>query len=425
MTDNSKGTALVERQPSVIELAGVEIKTPQDYADRIRELQGQAHILSPMAAVASIAPSHTINTMVVAIDASVDPKSGRGADVYFQSAIHKSRKVGAREYEPLEVSLNKVGLGKILSASGANVYPPQREFRERYWWIVSHEADLLTFDGRIVRMPPGTASVDLRDGSADIGEWTPEAWVEAVRVAEEQKKRTQPDDQWKIKASVGGWTKDRVIQARKYGLEMAETKSLNRLARNLGIRQTYTIEELARPFVIFRAAYVPDTSDPEVRRMLTAASLGVRSILYPGAQAQQVPLHDVPVSHGIGDPNMQIEGEAVHEPEPPERMETAAPPEDAEELVEEQPPAKSEPAQPADTYHVTKLLKKGKDAAAQYFVETQEGVTLYTPDAALLKPLQAAAKDKLPREIPTERVMVGGKAYRQIVEIASVGGLKL
>lgn len=434
MTDN-KGTALVERKPEAMEraqaMAGVEIKTPQEYAERIRALQGQAHILSPMSAFASIAPSHVINPMIVVIDPSCDPETGRGADVYHQRSIHKGSGRGD-SYKPLEVSLNKIGLQKILSAAGANVYPPSREFRERNWWIVTHEADVLTFDGRYVRLPPGTASVDLRDGSADIDEWTPEAWAEAERVAGEQRKRVEESERWKVKAAIvradgsrSAWTRERVMQQRKFGLELAETKSLNRLARNLGIKQAYTIEELSKPFVIFRASYVPDLSNPRVAEMMAAASLGARHTMYPGASApQQVPLmgEGAPISHAHGDPQDVLTGDIV--PETPERMQTAAPPEGAEDVNFEEPPKPAEPVA-APLFHVTKVKRLGKDVDQKFFIETQEGITLYTPDEAIAKACATAAKDKAPREIMTERVVVAGQPYRQIVELTAAGGLKL
>jgi hypothetical protein len=428
MTQQQQSSAaLITREPTALrreiqDLAGIEIKTPQEFAERIRELQGQAHILSPMAAVARIAPSHVINTMVVVIDASVDAKSGRGADVYHQRAIHAGTGRGDT-YRPVEVSLNKIGLLKILQASGANVYAPTREFRDRYWWIVTHEADLLTFDGRYVRLPPGTASVDLRDGSADIGEWAPEEWARRVANADAIRERTHKDEQWKVKPdTINGWTYDRVLQSRKFGLELAETKSLNRLARNLGIKAAYTIAELQRPFVMFRASYVPDVSDPEVRRQLTQASLGARHLLFPGAQAQQVPSHeDAPITHGMGDPTQVFAGEVVAESEPAEPIETAGLPDDAEELVFDEPKAQTS----ANTYHVLKGAQRGKGEAAQYFFETQEGVTLYTPDLALAKALKSAVQDGQPREIPTDRVMVAGQPYRQALEVTAAGGLKL
>ena len=63
MTEQMKGggVAVVDRElPQMEQFAGTEITTPAAYAARIREMQGRAHILSPMAAVARIAPSHVI-----------------------------------------------------------------------------------------------------------------------------------------------------------------------------------------------------------------------------------------------------------------------------------------------------------------------------------------------------------------------------
>ena len=422
--------ALVVDRPHTTDLdleaiAGSEITSPPAYAARIRELQGRVHMLSPMAAVARIAPSHVINPMVVVIDPSVDAESGRGAEVYFQASIHKKAEVGERKrgeratYQPLEVSLNKNGLLKILSAAGVNVYPTERldGGTERNLWIMRTQGDVLDFDGRYRRLPPGTASVDLRDGSADIGEWTPEEW--AVRVADANKRKavTPKDDQWKVKPEpINGWTHERVIGARRFGLRLAETKSLNALARNLGVRQVYTIAELQKPFVIFRASYVPDLTNPRVAEMMAAANLGARQTLYPG-MSHEVPVdHAASVTHGAGDPTAMVDGEVVTTTEAPERMQTAAAPTDAEELRLDEPTAQER----APGLLITKVLRRGKDADIQYFVETKEGITLFTTDHSVAKACAVAAKDGQPRDITTERVMVQGQPYRQILEVCAL-----
>jgi len=424
-------TALVERLPEdrLTALAGTEIRTPNEFAMRVRELQGHAHVLSPMSAVGAIAPSHVINTMVVVIDPSVDAESGRGADVYFQRAIHKSRKISSggdgerAQYAPLEVSLNKIGLQKMLQASGANVYPTERldDGREKNLWIMRTQADILTFDGRIVRLPAGTASVDLRDGSADIGEWTPAAWAESVEVAQ---RGLKPSELWKAKPrAINGWTGERVMSARKFGMRLAEAKSLNALARNLGVRQTYTIGELAKPFVIFRASYVPDVSDPAVRQMLTAASLGARSMLYGGAAPEQhIVTADAPVSHTFGEVGETVEASVVEpsEPESAERMVTAHPPEDAREIDIAQTSSAATPTSSAEPLYLPmKLMKQGDGDTARYFVETDQNVTLYTTDVAIVRACATAKKEGRALAIVTERVVVAGKPYRQIVELTS------
>jgi hypothetical protein len=418
-------------------LTGSNIKTAQELRQRIEEIQQHAFVLSPMSAVSAIAPGYEITPVVVVIDASVDPVSGRGADVYHQSSIHKGKKIDG-DWVPLEVSLNHYGLLKILGAVGVNVYPTRWQYdgvSERYLWVCETDGDVIDFDGRVRRLPTGIGSLDARDGSPDIGEWTPEEWQKRVDVANKQREKTTEKDRWKVKpeALAGGWTAERVMNVRKFGRQLAKTKSLNGLARKLGVRQVYTIEELKKkPFIIMRPMFMPDMSNPRIAEMVTAANLGARHTLYPGATApQETPMHiDAPVSHGHGEPQQTLTGEVVEQvQEEPERMKTAAPPQDAEEVVDAPPPVEKKADAPAaaDVFHIVKLLRKGKanDPTAQYFVETKEGVTLFTPDANLLKPLQAAAKDGQPREIQTERVMVADQPYRQIVEMTAAGGLKL
>lgn len=111
--DSKTGTALVERRAADIEIGG-NITTAQDLAVRIREMQDKAFILSPMTAVASLAPGYQIAPTLVVIDPSVDPDSGRGADVYYQSSIHKKHKDGNR-WVPDEVSLNHYALLRVLA----------------------------------------------------------------------------------------------------------------------------------------------------------------------------------------------------------------------------------------------------------------------------------------------------------------------
>ena len=421
-----ENTALVERHPSslqgVQELAGVQIKTAADLAERIRQIQGQAFILSPMAAVAAIAPGYVVNPVVVVIDPSVDAESGAGAEVYHQSAIHKRAKRDG-QWVPLEASLNKIGLLKILTAAGVNVYPTQRlddGTRQHYWMMEAH-GDVTDFDGRIRRLPPGPVEIDLRDGSPQIGGWTPEAWVEQEREADVRRAKLPKDEQWKVKAeAINGWTFERVLQARKFGLRLAAAKALNALARNLGVRQKYTLDELrAKPFVIFRASFVPDLTDPEVRRMVTAASLGARALMYPGSRPQEIAADAETVTHGHGDPAGTFAALAEPEPEKVDEMATSAPPEDAREVDLD---AKLETTTPV--FHVTKMRQKGEGAGAQYFAETAEGPTLFTADLGVARALNAARGKPSGLAIETEKVSVGGQAYRQVVSIEA-GGMKL
>lgn len=271
----------------VTELAAKLPGTPTELVERIRTIREQAHVLSPAVTAASIPDYVRINTVVEAIDVTFDPKTGRGNDVYFQPSIHKSKKVGSGDnatFEPLEVSLNATAIKRMMAAAGVNVtHSEEIPTGERNYWKWQSRGKIRDFDGSWRELPPGTAEIDLRDGSAQIGEWTAEAWAKREAESEERKRGLPENQKWKAKPQpIGGWTGDRVMSARRFGLRLAEAKSLNALGRNFGLKQVYSIDELRKPFVIFRATFNHDTSDPAIKQMLSAAELGATNLLYPG-----------------------------------------------------------------------------------------------------------------------------------------------
>jgi hypothetical protein len=419
----AESTALALRADSAAldSISNLTIDNPVALMQHMRALQEKAFILSP--AVGRIAPGYVATPVVVVIDPSVDPKSGRGADVYHSPAIHAKRKIGDRKYEPEEVSLNKYALLKMLNGAGVDVQPTHWTIdpREHYLWMATVEGFITDFDGRIRRLPAGTATLDARDGSADIGEWSKAAWAEQMKLAEEKKKKTPPEDRWKVEPEpINGWTAGRVMQVRKFGAALTETKALNRLARNLGIRQSYTIEELrSKPFIIYRPMFNYDLQDPEVKRMLTAANLGARQLLYPQPDPQ------APISHAHGEP--PIEGSlAVEETsEPEEQVATDKAPQDAIEASFEEVP--KEAAKPAETrsFAVKSIKQAGQGLDTEYFIETDTDLTFYTRDASVAKACAASAKKGSRLEIDAERVGVRGHTYLAILNAQPAGGLKL
>jgi hypothetical protein len=363
---------------AVTKLAGDLIRTPMQLAERVRALQQVAHVLSPAVAVAAIPQHIAINPVVVVIDTTVDAETGRGTDVYFQRSIHKSRKQGRgyeATYEPLEVSLNAKAILRVLASSGVKVTRSVRtdDGSKTNYWTWEACGEIREFDGSWRALPHGNVEIDLRDGSAQIGEWTSEAWSKAVAAAEERKKHTPKDDQWKVKPEpVGGWSQERVIGARKFGLRLAESKALNALGRNLGLKQIYSIEELKKPFVIFRAMWNPDMSDPETRRMVTAAELGATHLLgYPASSpAPALPASDASstarIQHAAGD---VIEGEAVGQES------TAAPAREEDEDRPFAPTAAASSTAPAAAdpiYHVAQVIKRKKGSSSAFAITTKE-----------------------------------------------------
>jgi hypothetical protein len=92
----------------------------------------------------------------------------------------------------------------------------------------------------------------------------------------------------------------------------------------LGIKKVYTGAELQKPFVCVRITYQPDYDDPEVKRLITMASLGSMATVYglPAPQ-QQLPAPEAyqTVADQDGDTEdgetIDMEPNGVSEEEPP------------------------------------------------------------------------------------------------------------
>lgn len=391
-TTDQKPNEQLERRDveAVTKMAGSLIRTPLELAERVRALQQVAHVLTPAVAVASIPAHIAINPVVVVIDLAIDASTGRGNDLYFQRSIHKSNKHGRgydATYEPLEASLNKNAILRVLASSGVKLTSSRRtdDGSKPNYWSWESRGEIREFDGSWRPLPPGNVEIDLRDGSAQIGEWTKEAWAQAEAAVEKRKAVTPKEDQWKVKPEpIGGWSQERVIGARKFGLRLAEAKSLTALGRNLGLKQIYSLEELKKPFVIFRAMWQPDMSDPETRRMVTAAELGATHLLgYPSGPAlpaagatDQTP-STVQTTHAgadivdgeISDAGGKSTSESVNEDRP------FAPASGAQATTDLEP-----------TYHVASVIRRKAGSASAFLIttkETGEGQGLLTNDEAI------------------------------------------
>lgn len=76
--------------------------------------------------------------------------------------------------------------------------------------------------------------------------------------------------------------------ARIHGAQICESKAANRAVRAaLGLR-AYSLVEAAKPFVFPMMRWVPPADDPEIRRMIAAAELGIVDQMYGGGSVRQV-----------------------------------------------------------------------------------------------------------------------------------------
>jgi hypothetical protein len=377
------------------------IRTPLELADRMREMQEVSHLLSPAASVAMI-PSHiVINPVVVVIDPAVDADTGRGTDVYYQASIHKKVKRN-NDWCPLEVSLNAKAIVRLLRAAGVNITRSARtdDGTKPHYWAWTSEGKLRDFDGSWLVLPPGDVEIDLSDGSAQVGEWTQVEWAKREAAAEVLRAKKPEGERWKVKAeTIGGWSGERVMGARKFGLRLAQAKSLSALGRNLGIKQIYSIAELEKPFVIFRASFVPDMTNQRVVEMVTAHELGAMHLMFPGGSPVALPPGAEPAA--IGGVGQIVD---LDEPE----VSTAGTPAGAAE-VQDIPAKVAE--QPADVFLVTKvsLLEN------RYYFETKQGKTFVTADVDTARTLNAARKAEMPMVVDGEPVTIEGKPFLQVI----------
>lgn len=414
------GQALAKRE-DIEALTREVIKTPHQLAERVRQMQEVAHILSPAVAVSSIAPGWKIDTGVVVIDPRFDAKTGAGDDVYYQASIHKSTKGDGETYVPVEVSLNAKGLARILATAGIEITDSARtdNGREQYYWSWSVRGVITDFNGTKRRLPPGDAEIDYRDGSAGIGEWTPAKWAERVAAAEQRKASLRDSDKWKAKPeAINGWTADRVMNARRFGLRIVQTEALNRLIRGIGIKQKYTIAELAKPFVLFRCSPDPDMSDPETRRIVTAAQYGAAHLLYPASAppaATAVPSEQnnyIDIHASSPDEDAAAGVVASTGTRGPALASTA--PAGAQALEDlEDPPVGA-------TYHIEQASQLVVDGVSWYFFSTKQGATLATADRSAARELLERKKSGQPlTAVVSEQVTLNGQTYLHPIEWAS------
>lgn len=245
-------------------ILGELIVRAADLPTRIEQLQARYNVITPIVQISSLAADHAVNLCEVRIDAAVDDK-GVGGMVYRDKSFMKNDNQRA---------LGKIALDMIAAAAGVSWLPHPHsrrtdDGRTLNLWGFTVVGAYLAMDGMVQTLPPGSAEVDLRDGSPQIGGWTPEKWKAATAAG---------------RNNVNGWSEARVLQARRFGQALAETKARLRAIRSLGLKQVYTVEELARPFIIPRVSFTPDMSNPTVAAVVTEQRMAGIAALY-GRQA--------------------------------------------------------------------------------------------------------------------------------------------
>lgn len=223
------------------------ITTPDEFSTAMARWQKEHHnVLTAFSNIAGLAASHAIQWSMVQLDP--DPTKGGTEDVYDGLPFLKKDQVAPA----------KRGLRKIAEALGISIRIEHLSVgRVRHYWLVKAIASYRGIDGSTV-IREACMEWDLRDGSDRLKGWT---------------------------------TAAQISEGRKHGLRACETRAINAVIRECGcgVKQAYTKGELAKPFVAVRVVFLPDYSDPEVKRLVTERALSGTNQLYAPTAPSHVP----------------------------------------------------------------------------------------------------------------------------------------
>lgn len=381
-------------------LVGDLILEARELPTKFDEMRSRANLITPVVEITSIAPHHAVNLSVVYIDPTVD-ENGNGPMCYRDKTFMAENERG----------LNKIGLDMVAAAAGISWLPHPHSRRTDdgktpHVWAFTVVGAYTAMDGTVQTLPPGSVEVDLRDGSDQIGGWTQEEWEKLV---ESNKGKARANQKW----TINGWSDKRVRQARRFGLQLAETKARLRAIRSLGIKQKFTADELRKPFVVPRVSFQPDMNNPVVAEIVTRQKLAGVSALF--SQQQQV-LPPATEIAAIAAGSTPVHEDSPAEREPVERDFDEVEAEDAKKATTTAAPAKP----PAPKGHL--IIKVSQDAHddGAFWITLDNEKRLLTRDRGTAKACNEWRKAGTRVEIVSEVGEFQGDEVLVIVKVAPV-----
>lgn len=217
----------------------------QEMSDRFTELEKHANVVSPLSKLDHMLPMHRISLRTTVIN--TDPRAG---EVYRDGRFCQGD----------EVALTKNGMLKLMGAAGVNVVSSHRLDDRQDPFVCEYEVTLSIrqFDGTL-RTFCASKRNDFRDGQPEV-----------------------------TKKDGSAYAASAANDMRRHIVSLTQTKAMLRALRGLlNLKQKYTKAELSKPFVV--PVLVPDLdpSDPDVKRALLQAALGVQVALYGDAPEPQ------------------------------------------------------------------------------------------------------------------------------------------
>lgn len=259
---------------------------PQQALDLRQYTPDRFNVLALTQEVCAISPFHRPRLSIVQIDLNPAHR-----DVYESTFCKKDE----RNPENSEVALGKNAILKLADAAGI-VWDSSQRIDDRKdpgyveWQVWGH---LTGPDGSQKRVF-GTKAVDTREGGS--------VEAELYKMVANKMKSWQGKPPQMDQKQADEWVKKELRAARGNALANAETKAMLRAVRAaLKLRPTYTRAELAKPFVVPHLDFIPDYSDPEIRRMAMRQALSAQYSLYGGQQPALAPpqAHIVDAEHTV------------------------------------------------------------------------------------------------------------------------------
>lgn len=242
---NNDDKQLPAIKPSEYGLPDQPVAEVLQIADALTNAEGRGYnVLTPTMRLEYIPPGHQVSIRVVKFPTE------------FTQADNRAKSNGTwYKVSGGKLALHGSALNMLAAAAGISIVSTHVERTSRHVWTATVGATMTGFDGQ-PRYMAKSKIVDLRDGSDE--------------------------------AKAAG---DGVHNARKHGAALAESKAANRAIRALlGLQGAYKPEQAAQPFVFPRLIFVPDMSNPEIARMVTAKALGIVGDVYGPAIETEGPV---------------------------------------------------------------------------------------------------------------------------------------
>jgi hypothetical protein len=290
-----------QQQPTTTALA---VESSFSNADRATKALKQAaqefHLISPATMVGSLQEGCSVALALVHISPD-DPHLYKVGD---------------------KLALDKTHLASIGNAAGVSIVSSSRtdDGSDPHYCAWTVRVRYRQFDGTWL-IKQGSVEMDVREPFGA-------EYVDAVEKAANAERQRDPRRQ--------------IAELRRFITRHAESKAINRAYAAIGIRRSYTRDELERPFCVARVMFTGHSDDPEARRQfrqgIMESYLGSSEAAYgalPESAPPETPHPPPPQSYRDDPDTLDTEGEEF----PPEdwEPEQAAP-------QQQQQPAATQPA---------------------------------------------------------------------------------